>query len=121
MPFKFVRTSRAQELINETKERVRDEISRMSDLDLTDNLSQIRGDYESMKLMGDDGSKILYHELKIIRSENTKRINANNAKLARQFLKLQGKKRLSALIAKIEFTWICFNFSFVRKFCCLME
>lgn len=93
MPFKFVRTSRAQELINETKERVRDEISRMSDLELKDHLAQIRDEYDSMKLIGDDGSKILYHELKIIRSENTKRINANNAKLARQFLKLQGNKK----------------------------
>jgi hypothetical protein len=93
MPFKFIRTSRAQELINETKERVRDEISRMSDLELKDHLAQIRDEYESMKLIGDDGSKILYHELKIIRAENTKRINANNAKLARQFLKLQGNKK----------------------------
>lgn len=94
MPFKFVRTSRAQELINETKERVRDEISRMSDFELKDHLSQIKDNYESLKLMGDDESKILYHELKIIRAENTKRINANNAKLARQFLKLQSEKKI---------------------------
>ena len=89
MPLKFVRSKRSQELIKETCERVRIEISQMTDQQLKGHLAKIKDEYESMKFMGDDESKILYHELKIIRTENLKRINVQNAKLARKFLKLQ--------------------------------
>ena len=94
MPFKFVRSSKAQSLIRETKERVREEISSMNDHELKEHLEFIKNQHESYKSIGDDESKILYHELKIIRAENTKRVNANNAKLARQFLKLQSSKKI---------------------------
>ena len=94
MPFKFVRSSKSQSLISETKERVRDEISMMNDYELKEHLDYVRNQHESYKSNGDEESKILYHELKIIRAENTKRINANNAKLARQFLKLQTSKKI---------------------------
>jgi len=94
MPFKFVRSSKAQYLIGETKERVREEISMMNDNELREHLDYVKNQHESYKSVGDDESKILYHELKIIRAENTKRVNANNAKLARQFLKLQTSKKI---------------------------
>jgi hypothetical protein len=94
MPFKFVRSSKAQSLIGETKERVREEISMMNDHELKEHLDYVKNQHESYKSIGDDESKVLYHELKIIRAENTKRVNANNAKLARQFLKLQISKKI---------------------------
>ncbi len=93
MPFKFVRSSKAQSLIGETKERVGEEISMMNDHELKEYLDYVKNRHEWYKSIGDDESKILYHELKIIRAENTKRVNANNAKLARQFLKLQTSKK----------------------------
>lgn len=93
MPFKFVRSSKAQSLIGETKERVREEISMMNDHELKVHLDYVKNQHEFYKSIGDDESKVLYHELKIIRAEITKRVNANNAKLARQFLKLQTSKK----------------------------
>ena len=59
--------------------------------------------------MGDDESKVLFHELKIIRAEHTKRINAENAKLAGQFLKLQQSKKVKVRTAENESIWTCFN------------
>ena len=94
MPFKFVRSSKAQSLISATKERVREEISMMNDHELKEHLDYVKNQHESFKFIGDDESKILYHELKIIRAENTKRVNANNAKLARQFIELQTSKKI---------------------------
>ena len=94
MPFKFVRSSKAQSLISKTKERVREEISRMNDHELKEQLDYVKNQHESYKSIGDDESKVLYHELKIIRAENTKRVNVNNAKLARQFLKLQTSQKI---------------------------
>ena len=94
MPFKFVRSSQATALISETKTRVREEISSMSDHQLEEHLDFIKDQHESYKSIGDYESKILYHELKIIRAEYNKRVNANNAKLARKFLKLQQTKIL---------------------------
>ena len=95
MPFKFIRSSKAQSLISETKDRVREEISNMTDYELKEHLEYIKSRHESCKFMGDDESKILYHELKIIRVEHNKRVNLNNAKLARQFLKLQLSKKIN--------------------------
>jgi hypothetical protein len=94
MPFNFIRSSQTQSLITATKERVREEISMMNDHELKEHLDYIKNQHESYKSIGDDESKILYHELKIIRAENTKRVNAKNAKLARQFLKLQTSKKI---------------------------
>jgi hypothetical protein len=94
MPFKFVRSSQAQSLINETKERVREEISRLNDHELKEHLDYVKSQHELYKSVGDNESKILYHELKMIRAEHVKRINVNNAKLARQFLKLQLSKKI---------------------------
>ena len=94
MPFKFVRSSKAQSFIDETKARVREEISRMSDQELREHLDYVKSQHELYKSIGDDESKILYHELKIIRAEHTKRVNSNNAKLAKQFLKLQLSKKV---------------------------
>ena len=89
MPFKFVHSSQTQSLITDTKQRVREEISNMNDRELEDHLDYIKNRHELCKSAGDDESKTLYHELKIIRAEHNKRVNANNAKLARKFLKLQ--------------------------------
>ena len=94
MPFKFVRSSKVQSLISETKERVREEISMMNDHELKEHLDYVKNQHESYNSIGDYESKILYHELKVIRAENAKRVNANNAKLARQFLKLQNSKKI---------------------------
>jgi hypothetical protein len=94
MPFKFIRSNNAQTLINETKERVRKEIMMMEDHELKDHLDDVKNQHESYISAGDSESKILYHELKIIRAELAKRVNANNAKLARQFLKLKLTKKL---------------------------
>ena len=102
MPFKFVRSSKVQSLISETKERVREEISMMNDHELKEHLDYVKNQHESYKSIGDDESKVLYHELKIIRAENTKRVNSNNAKLARQFLKLQTSKKMALL----QFKWV---------------
>jgi hypothetical protein len=89
MPLKFIRSSQAKSLIAETKERVREAISDMNDQELKEHLEYVKNQHESCLSIGDDDSKILYHELKIIRAEHNKRVNANNAKLARKFLKLQ--------------------------------
>jgi hypothetical protein len=94
MPFKFIRSNNAQSLINETKERVREEIMKMEDHELKEHLDYVKNQHESYLSTGDNESKILYHELKIIRIELAKRVNANNAKLARQFLKLKLTKKL---------------------------
>ncbi len=93
MPFKFVRSSKAKSLINDTKERVREEISIMSDQELLEHLDYVKSQHELYKSIGDDESKTLYHELKIIRAEHTRRVNSNNAKLAKKFLKLQLSKK----------------------------
>lgn len=66
----------------------------MSEKELEDHLGYTKGLYESFKLEGNHESKVLYHELKIIRSEYTRRINKKNALLARQYEKLKGSKKI---------------------------
>jgi hypothetical protein len=93
MPFKFVRSTIVHSLIKETKERVLEEISGMSDEELKNHLDDAKSLHESLKEEGDDDSKILHHEVKIIRAEYIKRTNKKNAKLARQFEKLRLSKQ----------------------------
>jgi len=66
----------------------------MNDAEVKAHLEYIKDRHESCKSKGDDESKVLYHELKIIRAEYIKRVNTTNAKLARQFIKLQQSKKI---------------------------
>ena len=56
MPFKFIRSSKAQSLISETKERVREEISMMTDHELKEHLDYVKNQPESYKSI-DSGSR----------------------------------------------------------------
>ena len=56
MPFKFIRSSKAQSLISETKERVREEISMMNDHELKEHLDYVKNQHESYKSI-DSGSR----------------------------------------------------------------
>lgn len=94
MPLKFFRTNKTQNLISDTNARVREEISGMSDFELESHLESVRSQHDICKSIGDSDSKILFHELKIIRAEHKKRVNAMNAKLAKKFLKLQLNKKI---------------------------
>lgn len=94
MPFVFVRSNRAKALISETKERVKRAVSGMSDSAIKEHLDGIRSQYEDAKIYGADDSKILYHELEVVKAEFNKRRNSRNAKLARHLEKLQKTGKL---------------------------
>jgi hypothetical protein len=97
MPLGFARSNQAKSLIQETKERVKGEISSMNEADLKIHLEQLKSDYESTKLLGDGSSKIIYHELAVVRNQYGRKVDARNAKLAKQFLKLLQSKKINCV------------------------